>query len=234
VSTLAHYLESEGLATTLVALVRDHAERCMPPRALWASFELGRPLGAPNNAAFQREVLLAALNLLIRERGPVILEDFPKDDPNAEADLGWSDPVVLPDGGSLAEEVAAVKPAYETAIARTGRTTVGLTGMSMDETVEYINAIAEGRRPESPLEGYSSILGFRFAADDIKAFYLEAASGGGHPNSKQMVAWFWDQTIAGQTLIAIRSQLQASDRKAENVIGNLTLVPGVQVVRKQL
>ena len=60
-SALAHYFEEEGLATTAIALVRHHAERIRPPRALWVPFELGRPLGAPDEPDFQKRVLRAAL-----------------------------------------------------------------------------------------------------------------------------------------------------------------------------
>ena len=80
-SGLGHLLEREGIATVCIALVREHAARMRPPRALWVPFDLGRPFGAPNEPAFQSEVLRAALALLVREDGPVILKDFPKDAP---------------------------------------------------------------------------------------------------------------------------------------------------------
>ena len=50
----------------------------MPPRALWVPFIMGRPLGVPKDAAFQRRVLLAALNLLESASGPVVV-DYPED-----------------------------------------------------------------------------------------------------------------------------------------------------------
>jgi hypothetical protein len=52
----------------------------VPPRALWVSFEMGRPVGVPGDAAFQTRVLLAALKLLEADAGP-LLEDFPEDAP---------------------------------------------------------------------------------------------------------------------------------------------------------
>ena len=58
---LAHFLEDEGLATTQISLIRPQTENTKPPRALWVPFELGRPMGAPNDAAFQLRVLRAAL-----------------------------------------------------------------------------------------------------------------------------------------------------------------------------
>ena len=67
-SALAHWLEEEGIATTLVALVRLHAEKMAPPRSLWVPFELGRPFGAPNAPDFQRRVLRSALEQLARQR----------------------------------------------------------------------------------------------------------------------------------------------------------------------
>ena len=50
-SGLAKFLEDEGLATTLIALVREQAADVAPPRALWVPFELGRPFGAPDDGA---------------------------------------------------------------------------------------------------------------------------------------------------------------------------------------
>ena len=63
-SALGHYLEEEGIATVAVVLIRPQAESTKPPRALWVPFELGRPFGPPNDPAFQRRVVLAALGML--------------------------------------------------------------------------------------------------------------------------------------------------------------------------
>lgn len=58
-------------------------------------FELGRPLGVPNNTAFQKEVLLSTLKLLEEPEGPV-LRDFKKDAPDsAVVDVVWACPVNL-------------------------------------------------------------------------------------------------------------------------------------------
>ncbi len=64
---LAIIFEEEGLATTQISLIRIHTERTRPPRALWVPFELGRPLGVPNDKPFQTRVLTAALGLLDRK-----------------------------------------------------------------------------------------------------------------------------------------------------------------------
>ena len=51
-----------------------------PPRALWVPFELGRPLGVPNAPDFQQRVLLAALELIEADEGP-ILKDYTEEAP---------------------------------------------------------------------------------------------------------------------------------------------------------
>jgi hypothetical protein len=89
VSALAHYLEEERIATVAISLIRPQTENTRPPRALWVPFELGRPFGPPGEAAFQRRVILAALGMLERDNGPVIIEDFPDDDPRWQPGPGW-------------------------------------------------------------------------------------------------------------------------------------------------
>jgi hypothetical protein len=125
VSALAHFIEDEGIATTGISLVREHTAGYRPPRFLWVPFPLGRPFGAPHAPRFQRRVLLAALALLERAHGPVILEDFPDDAPapQAAAPADAADlvcPVSFPaapthaddPGAALAAEVASLAPWY--------------------------------------------------------------------------------------------------------------------------
>lgn len=71
------------MATTQISLIRIHTERTQPPRALWVPFELGRPLGVPNDAAFQKRVMLAAFDLFNATEGPVLV-DYPEDVPESE------------------------------------------------------------------------------------------------------------------------------------------------------
>ena len=73
-SALGYFLESEGVATTGISLVREHTEAMHPPRALWVPFDLGRPLGPPDEPEFQRDVLRALLATLERPSGPVLDE----------------------------------------------------------------------------------------------------------------------------------------------------------------
>jgi hypothetical protein len=226
VSALAHWLEEEGIATTLIALVRLHAEKVRPPRALWVPFELGRPLGAPNDAAFQRRVLTAALQLLesATEHGRIV--DFDDDEPDGADDPGWTYPV---SGGAsdLAAEVAAVRPHYERAVASFGRTTVGLANVPIEAAAAFLAAYANDEAAERPRTGMAPASLMRFCADDVKAYYLEAAgSGDGTPSSRQMTDWFWHQTIAGSTIKTIMRGSAGSADKQRQALGVKSIVPG--------
>src|ERR1700744_2302950 len=88
-------LEERGFSTVAIASVRAQAEKPPPTRALWTTSQLGRPLGEPENASFQRRVLLAALSLLERTDGPVILEDFTEDPPGWPYTPGWRAPPLV-------------------------------------------------------------------------------------------------------------------------------------------
>jgi hypothetical protein len=92
VSALGHYLEEEGIASVAIALARPQAENTRPPRALWVPFELGRPIGPPSDAAFQKRVILAALGLLEAKRQASLIVDFPDDDPREAPDVQWLPP----------------------------------------------------------------------------------------------------------------------------------------------
>ena len=243
-SVLACYLEDEGLPTTLISLIRLHTEKVGSPRALWVPFELGRPLGPPNDAPFQRRVLLALLGLLEAPDGPVILRDFAEASPDASDDPAWSCPVRLPvpqfDASDLAalqsglaHEIAAVRPWHEQAVAKWGRTTVGLSGLGIVESLPLILAYLAGQKIESPRPGMRAVQVMRYAVDDLKAYYLEAATADapGRPSSRQLANWFWDATLAGKLVVALREASTSSEDKLFNLIGARLLVPGVQLAR---
>ncbi|MGN6185186.1 MAG: hypothetical protein ACTHQM_16215 [Thermoanaerobaculia bacterium] len=72
VSLLAAAIESRGIPTTCIVLLRDVAERVKPPRALFVPYPHGYPLGAPNDAETQKHVMRSAFALLTSETGPVL------------------------------------------------------------------------------------------------------------------------------------------------------------------
>lgn len=227
-SGLAHYLEDEGLATVIVALVREHIVQMRPPRALWVPFELGRPFGAPGDAGLQRRVLQAALALLDNTGATPLLLDFDEEAPFAAGDPGWRFPGELDRGGPVAE-AASVMPAWEQACERIGRTTVGISGLEPQAAVEFIERF-HGDAPMPNPRGMAPLARARFAIDDIKAFYLEAAmAAGGHPSSRQLQDWFWNETLAGALVREFQEHARTSSDKNLNLIAG-SLVPADRTI----
>ncbi|MEX2641862.1 MAG: hypothetical protein WD270_00305 [Acetobacterales bacterium] len=233
---LSHFLEHDGIATTGISLIRLHSERIRPPRALWVPFELGRPLGVPGDAAFQRKVLDAAFGLLGRQQGPV-LEDFPEDAPEtgAPADVAVC-PVNLPPppvdekagGGyraALEAEVASLAPWYELSLRNRGRTTFGLSGMAPAALPAFLTGFLDGT-PENPDPGRPLANNLKLAADDLRAFYQEAVTAQpGSASGRRVEDWMWNETVLGKVLMALSDACAASDDPVLARIGGKSLVP---------
>ena len=65
-------IEREGIATVSISLLREVTAQIKPPRALFVPFPMGFPLGEPNNAELQHQVIAAALRLMGRNDVPVL------------------------------------------------------------------------------------------------------------------------------------------------------------------
>lgn len=238
---LAHYIEDEGIPTTQISLIRTHTEKIKPPRALAVPFELGRPMGAPNEPEFQRRVLLAVLKLLERSSGPV-LEDFPDDPPAvaAEEDTeGWACPVNfappiddISDADlvyqALMQEVNLLRPWYDEAVRTFKRSAFGISGATPEEIARVIADVLidpEGTAP--PIEGESIGTGFKRMADDMRYFYTEAAIAKPDQRSTdvEVATWLWGDTTLGKVLVAIRDASMDSDEPSLNKLAVTAMVP---------
>lgn len=227
-------LEKRGLPTVTIGLVRLHLEAVRPPRSVFTPFELGRPLGEPDDAAFQRRVLLQALALLERRDGPVILEDFPDDAPGARDRSGWTPPLVSAAtdpatlegwAAALAHEMALLRPVWEQVRRRRGGTTVGVAGQPPEAWPNFMAAFLAGGLPTVPAHA-TPALALRFLIDDLKAYYGEAAQASGPaPSSGQIGRWFWRQTVAGQFIITLREACLHADNNALRTVAGRFFVP---------
>ena len=228
-------LEERGFSTVAIASVRAQAEKTRPPRALWTTSQLGRPLGEPGDPAFQRRVLMAALALLERTDGPVILEDFFEDPPGWRDQPSWAEPALpeistTPDGPDAWEtafraELTALLPLWRQAQARFGRTTVGLSFQAPAAWPGFATRFLAGELPTVP-ELDTPALALRMLADDIKALYGEAAQAEGPaPAARQVDSWFWRRTVAGKLLVALRVTAMASENNALKTVGGRFFVP---------
>jgi hypothetical protein len=217
-------LEEKGFATVALASVRAQAEKTRPPRALWTAAPLGRPVGEPDDVAFQLRVLRHALSLLERADGPVILEDFPEDPPGLTDTSGWTPPATT-NTGDFAAELASLLPLWQTAQKRFGRTSVGLSFLDPAAWPDIIAQILAGALPITP-QLPTTALSVRLLCDDIKSLYGEAAQAiGTKPSHMQVDTWFWRHTVAGETLRALRTTAMVSENNALKTVGGRFFVP---------
>lgn len=229
-------LEERGLATVAIGLVRLHMEKTRGPRGLFVPFPLGRPFGEPGDAAFQRRVVVAALRMLERRDGPVLLEDFADDAPSQAGRADWVPSFELPVPASpstpaqwadaLAAEMALVQPWWERARERFGRSTVGVSAQPPQAWPGYAAAFLAGELPDPPPPLTSPAFALRFVADDLKAYYTEAVQASGPaPSPDQVNAWLFRRTLAGKFLVALRAASLASENSALKTAGGRFLVP---------
>jgi hypothetical protein len=248
VSALAHYIEDEGVATTGISLVRDNTERLRPPRFLWVPFELGRPFGAPNQAQLQSKVLRAALALVERKDGSPILDDFPEDAAygdlygDAAQQTGWSCPIPLPRAQSTTEpstlvdvlgEIATLSPWQTLARETRGRSAVGAAKMDIEHSARFLQALLDGGGcADNPSATLSLGQTFRGAAEDMKSFYMEAATARpGRVSSVALADWFWGETAAGALLVALHPVCVLSTDSGVQRVAKGQLIPRDQAHR---
>ncbi|CAN5842944.1 hypothetical protein BH11PSE3_BH11PSE3_11190 [soil metagenome] len=239
-SAVAHYIEEEGVPTTGISLVREHTAQMQPPRALWVSFDLGRPFGAPHDPGLQTRTLRAVLALLERTDGPAVLEDFSEDAPATapEEMEGLACPVPLPrlSADQAASPVAAVEaemallaPWYELAASTRGGSTVGVSGLDVAGALAFLGDLLSAGAPKAA-PGLSVAQTVRFATEDVRAWYLEAASArpGGSAGPRALADWFWGETAAGRLILRLHPLCAASPDQTLRALARGALVPRVQ------
>ena len=220
-SVLARVFEAAGLTTVAIALVREHAERVRPPRALWVPFYFGYALGKPDDPEFQHQVIAAALATLEADAGPA-LADYPEE----------AGPIGLPQASEVtasangngnaakpldaAGEITALRGYYERWQEQRGRTAVGITGIPQRRfrgIIRFLEAYAESDEADmDERPGDVSVPQFaRYCADDLKAFCYEARMAQ-RPNDgeEDIHRWFWGETAVGALIDRITQRLNAS------------------------
>ncbi|MDC0360308.1 hypothetical protein OAN80_00745 [Alphaproteobacteria bacterium] len=238
-SALGHFLESAGIATAGISLVRENTELMRPPRALWVPFELGRPFGAPHAPDFQMRVLKSALALLDRTDGPVILEDFPDDAPDSNSAASLVCPVNFPkppnpDESDLLRavlaETASLAPWHALFMETHGRSIATVSGLDIDAAARYAAAFLDPTENPEPPEGKDPASTLRFAIEDLRNWRLEAitAQPGPKPSSKTLADWFWGETATGALALALHPVLLESASPRLRQVGAGQLVPRAQ------
>lgn len=211
-SVLAHVLERAGLATVGISLVRQQAVNVAPPRILHCEFPLGRPLGKPGDAEFQRDVIMRAFALLDRTDVPII-----EDHPEVIADLsGPPDSCPLPprhdpDLAPAIDEAQGLRNAYDRNLERYGRTAMGrIAGPDgIAELIQVLLDIEAGTPPEDLGYDDPKIVAL---GQDVRAYYEEAGMQlAGPSGARELENWFYTVTEAGQLVRRVRDVLREGD-----------------------
>jgi len=232
----------------MISLIREHTEAIQPPRALWVPFELGRPFGTPDEPAFQLDVLHSVLGLIEEPSGPV-LRDFPNEAPHSDPAEGWACPLPAPPPREpateaeerrerLLAEIRLLRPWFEEAVRETGRTAFGVSGLTpaaVEQAALTLVALVEGENPAPPEDSLQEMpILIRFLADDLKAFYFEAAAARPavrRPSSGELNRWLFRETVLGTLLYDLRDKLLKDEDPGVRLAGRF-LVPAVWVRRE--
>jgi hypothetical protein len=193
-------------------MVKEHALRTKPPRALFVPFPYGYALGKPRDPEFQHRVLQAALGLL--NASSPILAEFPEK-PDAPVQLIQASSVRNANAtNDPAREVTAMRRYYEQWVEQQHRTAVGnsrVPARRFRGLIRYVQAYVAGETheyPEKPRD-ISVVQFIRQASDDLKAFMLEARMQQ-RPNDPPdaLQTWFWSETAVGLLLTRVAEKLK--------------------------
>lgn len=242
---MGHVLETTGIATASISLIREHSAGMRPPRALWVPFELGRPFGLPNDSPFQMRVLRSLLALFERDDGPVVLEDFDEPMPQAGADemqgMFCALPIPKPAAdandndliAALQAEIETLAPWHTVRMAMTGvRTATGATGLTIEQLAGFLAAIYR-QEPAHPAPTLSVPQTLRLSADELRLWCIEAALAkpGDNLSVSAIEEWFWGNTATVRLLLALQPICAASEDPEMAQVGKAALIPQSQLHR---
>ena len=111
---------------------------------------------------------------------------------------------------------------------KSGRTTVGASGLDPEAVGTFVGAFLGGGIPPSPREDVPVLALFKLAVEDVKAFYFEAVAA--QPGQKAtsgttLANWLWRDTAAGKVLFALEELWKESDDSSRKLLSRLLLVP---------
>jgi hypothetical protein len=173
-----------------------------------------------------------------------LLHDFDEDAPltadeNEGEREGWTCPVNLPAPPSdasdreaaLVAEMASLAPWYNIAKRKRGGSSVGASTLPIDQAARALIGYLEGNR-DNPVPEIEIAETLKLASEDIKAWYMEAATAQpGRSTSKQIADWFWGETTAGAIFLDLKGAMASSDDPKTQILATRSLIPRSQTHR---
>lgn len=181
---------------------------------MFCDFPLGRPLGVPNDPAFQRRVLDHAFKLL--EADTATVEDFAESITDDDTGILMC-PLPArhdPDAHPAVDEVNGLRGAYERAVTKFGNRAGAvriLDANAIPGAVEAFVRVAEGTPwKEAGIPGIPARV-----AQDIRGYYeLAAMEIAGHtPAAWAGYRWYRDQSRTGAVIKAAQSAMREAGVK---------------------
>ena len=100
--------------------------------------------------------------------------------------------------------------------------------MAIDDLVPFLAGFLDSPWPDNPRDDIPIGDVFKYATEDLKGVYLEAAAA--QPGRKAGIAelddWFWQETGLARVYIALRSSLKDCDDELLTQISARNLIPG--------
>ena len=212
-STLAHVLEENGLATIALGIIEGQIRSTAPPRGLFVDFPLGRPLGKPNDAEFQQRVIDRAFSLLGATEPVVEAFDEAIID-EGEVLACAMPPIDDPDAHPAIAEARGLRAAYNRTVAsydgRIGAHRV-VQPDDVPAAIESFIRVADGTPwKEAGIPGIPARVTM-----DIRDYYEAAAlSLADHtPGAFEATRWFLRETEAAKVILAARERMKADGVK---------------------
>ena len=101
--------------------------------------------------------------------------------------------------------------------------------MAIDDLVPFLAGFLDAPWPDNPRDDIPIGDLFKYATEDLKGVYLEAAAA--QPGRKAGIAelddWFWQETALARVYIALRSSLKDCDDHLLSKISAQKIIPGV-------
>ena len=202
------------MATVAIGSIRGQIYGTAPPRGLFCDFPLGRPLGVPDDPAFQRRVIERAFAML--ERTEPAVEDY-----EIVIEDGETQPLTCPlparmdpDAHPAIDEAKGLRPAYDRAIAKYGNRAGAVRLLDADSipaAIESFIRVAEGHPwKQAGIPGIPARV-----SQDIRGYYEMAAMeiADHTPAAWAGYRWFRDQTKTGEIIRQARDAMRESGAK---------------------
>jgi hypothetical protein len=105
---------------------------------------------------------------------------------------------------------------------------VGASRLTPEEIGTFVGAFLDNQTPQNPRGDIPLAALFRFAVEDLKAYYSEALTAQpGHSiaDSTTLADWFWRETTAGRVLFAVQEVCKRSEVPGMQVVATGFLIP---------